>query len=1481
MPFIQLQFRRGTAAQWSSANPVLASGELAIESDTNNFKIGNGSTAWNSLPYGGLVGPTGPTDGPTGSAGSTGPTGFGAGATGPTGPGGGGGISIQGSEYSDYLYWDTNVGDWLVGSSTIHIGSRAGLSSQGSYSVAIGSEAGRYYQGIPNPLCSEFDDSSIAIGYQSGYSSQMAGAVAIGHWSGYSSQGMVAVAIGDYAGKDQQGTAAIAIGSSAGLSGQNPEAIAIGDSAGAIFQGSNAVALGLLAGFEGQNSDAIAIGNSAGRSSQGKESIAIGVGAGKVLQSSYSIAIGSCAGSDSQLNGSIAIGDSAGHSSQNQYSVAIGSGAGYFYQSENAIAVGELSGFSTQGSYTVAIGTQAGYQNQGDFSISIGAFSGASTQVANSIIINASASTVNAFNSGLYIDPIRESDSSLYLKYNSTTKEITFTSQSGSGSQGPTGPTGSGGIQTQGQNYSEYLYWDTVTSSWLVGSSTIHIGTNAGLQTQANYAIAIGKDAGFTQQGLPNTNCCSFQDSAVAIGYQSGYSSQSAGAIAIGHWSGYSSQGIVAVAIGDYAGKDAQGIGAVAIGSSAGLSEQGSEAIAVGDSAGAISQGPNSIAIGLLSGFEGQASDSISIGNTAARSSQASQSIAIGVGAGKLFQSTYSVAIGSCAASQSQGQAAIAIGKSAGSYNQSNYAISIGQGAGYENQGVDAVAIGEIAGFSSQASQAISIGLQSGYFHQGQSAIAIGSYAGTSNQGDNSIVLNASGTMLHGSTASAFFVAPIRTLSSSAGILSYNSTTKEVYYDTLPDIPNSAVLYRSQTGILTGSSAFYVSSGTGEVVIDGKLTVTGLIDPTGLILTSQTVPPVDPLDDKYLNTLWISSGSLYFGNQTVVMNNGSTGPIGPTGLEGMTGPTGLQGMTGPTGPTGMTGPTGLQGMTGPTGPSIPILSNAPNAILTSDGTNQLIAHSNFTFANSTLTINSVTIGTTGANLTVAANILPQQDNTYSLGSTGSRWKEIFIGPGTLNIAGPTGSQNPAIIGSDLAGVVYTEYGFASPFVNVGPIVSTTGAVGGWQIGPTGTPGTSNFDLIVQENSPSGLTGPVYSLFKTPVARAIGNQIIVDAVYGNDLYALTNVYRFPFLTITAAMTAAKSGDQICIYPGVYNETITIPTGVAVRGSSAQSVIIQKLNVTSDTTLLTMGVNSRLEDVTLTLTSATNGVTLKGVELPSSSPRDSKIRTCVINVTSTASGAANTYGVYSSGTSDTSLSSANTFRACTINATSSGTGGITRSIYVIAANRVSCRDTNIFATGSSATENVIGAETNHVGAYLELKTSTVFGSKADISQTRGIISLTSGVDLVNNNANGYGFHLNSYPNTLTFGAIGDFKPSVLTPIGYLMPGTLPTSAVQNTICHIPFYESVIIHSATFSSTIPFTGANHTHVSVYKYNSSNTVSSIMYAAEINQTSSIVFIDGVSSYTIRSGENIVIELSTTVSGQNVNGVIARLNLF
>jgi hypothetical protein len=46
-----IQIRRDTASNWTSANPVLAQGEMGAETDTSKIKIGDGTTAWASLGY--------------------------------------------------------------------------------------------------------------------------------------------------------------------------------------------------------------------------------------------------------------------------------------------------------------------------------------------------------------------------------------------------------------------------------------------------------------------------------------------------------------------------------------------------------------------------------------------------------------------------------------------------------------------------------------------------------------------------------------------------------------------------------------------------------------------------------------------------------------------------------------------------------------------------------------------------------------------------------------------------------------------------------------------------------------------------------------------------------------------------------------------------------------------------------------------------------------------------------------------------------------------------------------------------------------------------------------------------------------------------------------------------------------------------------------------------------------------------------------
>jgi hypothetical protein len=45
------RFQRGTQDRWAAQNPILGPGEPGIELDTHRFKMGDGYTTWNDLPY--------------------------------------------------------------------------------------------------------------------------------------------------------------------------------------------------------------------------------------------------------------------------------------------------------------------------------------------------------------------------------------------------------------------------------------------------------------------------------------------------------------------------------------------------------------------------------------------------------------------------------------------------------------------------------------------------------------------------------------------------------------------------------------------------------------------------------------------------------------------------------------------------------------------------------------------------------------------------------------------------------------------------------------------------------------------------------------------------------------------------------------------------------------------------------------------------------------------------------------------------------------------------------------------------------------------------------------------------------------------------------------------------------------------------------------------------------------------------------------
>jgi len=51
MSEVRIKLRNDLASQWAIINPVLTRAELGVEYDTGQFKIGDGVTLWNNLPY--------------------------------------------------------------------------------------------------------------------------------------------------------------------------------------------------------------------------------------------------------------------------------------------------------------------------------------------------------------------------------------------------------------------------------------------------------------------------------------------------------------------------------------------------------------------------------------------------------------------------------------------------------------------------------------------------------------------------------------------------------------------------------------------------------------------------------------------------------------------------------------------------------------------------------------------------------------------------------------------------------------------------------------------------------------------------------------------------------------------------------------------------------------------------------------------------------------------------------------------------------------------------------------------------------------------------------------------------------------------------------------------------------------------------------------------------------------------------------------
>ena len=171
--------------------------------------------------------------------------------------------------------------------------------------------------------------------------------------------------------------------------------------------------------------------------------------------------------------------------------------------------------------------------------------------------------------------------------------------------------------------------------------------------------------------------------------------------------------------------------------------------------------------------------------------------------------------------------------------------------------------------------------------------------------------------------------------------------------------------------------------------------------------------------------------------------------------------------------------------------------------------------------------------------------------------------------------------------------------------------------------------------------------------------------------------------------------------------------------------------------------------------------------------------------------------------------------------------------------------------VYARGTGT--NIIGVQSMHTSAYVEIKTSTVNGALYDIDRTMGEIVLGF-TDLVNNKVNNRSFKVICESSTVTFGVIG--KSITPNTTYYIVPGTITSDNTPSSPFEIPITQNMILFTGAirYNGTIP-SGAS-VSFNIHKNMSTDPVFSItLNSGEItkaNENTSMDFTIG-DTYDVR----------------------------
>lgn len=285
----------------------------------------------------------------------------------------------------------------------------------------------------------------------------------------------------------------------------------------------------------------------------------------------------------------------------------------------------------------------------------------------------------------------------------------------------------------------------------------------------------------------------------------------------------------------------------------------------------------------------------------------------------------------------------------------------------------------------------------------------------------------------------------------------------------------------------------------------------------------------------------------------------------------------------------------------------------------------------------------------------------------------------------------------------------------------------------------------------------------------------GNIVWVDAVNGNDGTGVRGDAGKPFLTVAAALAAALAGDLVFIRPGTYNLAagISVPSGVSIRGACMGHTVVQMLGVVANTTLVTLNSDSRIEDLTLKLTSAGH-FTLTGILWTGTSTASCVVRGIEVLVDNSGASPVGSSDVTAMLVQSTGFPKEDfvNVRVSRVLVNSAGLGN-KRGILLntaVADFHISDCATRCDNTGGGA-GSYIGVETNFANGEVDYIGGLIFGWSADVSQTLGVLRLGA-ADLQTANANGKNFTTLGLDSLLIWGDSGGLPANSTR---YFRPGT----------------------------------------------------------------------------------------------------------